>query len=70
MKNSGPAKIDSSSFVNVIREKPPPFTLRRFLYNKQEGLYLGKTKASWGKHIMTEIFTHIKGTSEKKNFVQ
>lgn len=51
MKNSGgPVKIDSSSFVNVVRERPPPFTLRRFLYNKQEGLYLGKTKSGWGKH--------------------
>lgn len=51
MKNSGgPVKIDSSSFVNVIRERPPPFTLRRFLYDKQTGLYLGKTKSGWGKN--------------------
>lgn len=50
MKNSGgPVKIDSSSFVNVVRERPPPFSFRRFLYNEQEGLYLGKTKSGWGK---------------------
>lgn len=57
MKNSGgPVKIDSSSFVNVVREKPPPFTLRRFLYNKKEGLYLGKTKSGWGKNGHLKIY--------------
>lgn len=57
MKNSGgPVKIDSSSFVNVVREKPPPFSLRRFLYNEKEGTYLGKTKSSWGKNDRNNFF--------------
>lgn len=57
MKNTGgPVKIDSSSFVNVVREKPPPFTLRRFLHDKQSGLYLGKTGFGWGKTIKNYFF--------------
>lgn len=49
-KSSGPDKLDSSSFMNA-RERPPPFSLKRFLYNRREGLYLGKTKEGWGKSV-------------------
>lgn len=49
MKKSGePDKLDSSSFT-YVREKPPPFSFKRFLYNRQEGLYLGKSKEGWAK---------------------
>lgn len=29
--------------------QPKPFKLARFLHNKKEGTYLGRTPDSWGK---------------------
>lgn len=41
---------DSSSNNAIgLRERPPPFSLRRFLYNPQERTYLGKRPDGWGK---------------------
>ncbi|KAJ6649706.1 Sodium/potassium-transporting ATPase subunit beta-2 [Pseudolycoriella hygida] len=48
MKKSG-SKLDSSSFMNETRQKPPPFNVRRFIYNRQEGLILGRSKSGWAK---------------------
>lgn len=34
--------------------QPRPFKLARFLHNKKEGTYLGRTPDSWGKESAEE----------------
>lgn len=42
--------VDSAEFENIHnRKKPPPFNLRKFLYNSEQGLIMGRNGASWCK---------------------
>lgn len=38
-------------YANIVRERPPPFSLKRWMYNSKEGKYFGRTGSSWGKEI-------------------
>lgn len=41
----------ADEYANVVRERPPPFSLKRWMYNSKEGKYFGRTGSSWGKQI-------------------
>lgn len=41
--------LSASEYVNIIREKPPPFNLKRWIYDSKEGTVFGRTAGSWGK---------------------
>lgn len=52
----GRAPLDTSvtasqQDINIVREKPPPFRVKRWLYNSKEGTVCGRTGSSWGKQI-------------------
>lgn len=46
------AEINASEYINIIRERPPPFKFGLWVYNSKEGTVFGRTGSSWGKRTI------------------
>lgn len=42
-------ETNASQYINIIRERPPPFNFGLWVYNSKEGTVFGRTASSWGK---------------------
>lgn len=48
-KLGSPLEQPDELLMTSLRERPPPFNFRRFMYNSKDGTFMSRTPASWGK---------------------
>lgn len=51
-KLGSPLEQPDNLLMTSLRERPPPFSFRRFMYNSKEGTFMSRTPASWGKLML------------------